>query len=80
LESPPPAEPAFGGEGGETFPNTSPGYDTSHDDFNTWMSEEWSRVLGGNPPEPSYQDESGNLYWEGPSGLLHEWSPDYPDW
>jgi len=80
LESPPPVEPAFGGEGGEAFPNTSPGYDTSHDDFNTWMSEEWSRVLGGNPPEPSYQDESGNLYWEGPSGLLHEWSPDYPDW
>jgi hypothetical protein len=43
------------------------------------MSEEWSRVLGGNPPEPSYRDESGKLYWEGPSGLLHEWSPDYPD-
>jgi hypothetical protein len=62
------------------FPNTSPGYyDPSHNDFNTWMSEEWSRVLGGNPPEPSYRDESGNLYWEGPSGLLHEWSPDYPD-
>ncbi len=63
------------------LPNTSPGYyDPSHNDFNTWMSEEWSRVLGGNPPEPSYQDESGNLYWEGPSGLLHEWSPDYPNW
>ncbi len=63
------------------FPNTSPGYyDPSHNDFNTWMSEEWSRVLGGNPPEPSYRDESGNLYWEGPSGLLHEWSPDYPNW
>ena len=63
------------------FPNTSPGYyNPSHNDFNTWMSEEWSRVLGGNPPEPSYQDESGNLYWEGPSGLLHEWSPDYPNW
>ncbi|WP_114311762.1 hypothetical protein [Thermus caldifontis] len=44
-----------------------------HRDFNTWMAEEWSQMLSGETPEPTYQDEAGNLYWEGPSGLLHEW-------
>lgn len=43
------------------------------EDFNTWMAEEWSQLLSGETPEPTYQDEAGNLYWEGPSGLLHEW-------
>lgn len=44
-----------------------------HRDFNTWMAEEWSQLLSGETPEPTHQDEEGNLYWEGPSGLLHEW-------
>ncbi|WP_243030929.1 hypothetical protein [Thermus altitudinis] len=44
-----------------------------HRDFNTWMAEEWSQMLSGETPEPTHQDEAGNLYWEGPSGLLHEW-------
>ncbi|MDM7325025.1 MAG: hypothetical protein P3W93_008655 [Thermus sp.] len=44
-----------------------------HREFNTWMAEEWSQLLSGETPEPTYQDEAGNLYWEGPSGLLHEW-------
>lgn len=44
-----------------------------HRDFNTWMAEEWSQLLSGETPEPTYQDEAGKLYWEGPSGLLHEW-------
>lgn len=43
------------------------------ENFNTWMAEEWSQLLSGETPEPTYQDEAGNLYWEGPSGLLHEW-------
>ncbi len=65
-------------EGGWSLPDTSAGYDTSHDDFNSWSAEEWSRLLGDNPPEPTHQDDAGNLYWEGPSGILHDWSPDYP--
>lgn len=52
-------------------------YDSDHDAFNTWMAEEWSQMLSGENPEPSWQDEAGNLYWEGPSGTLHEWSADY---
>jgi len=67
------------GRGGSwSLPDTSAGYDTSHDDFNSWSAEEWSRALGDNPPEPTHQDDAGNLYWEGPSGILHDWSPDYP--
>ncbi len=51
------------------------------DALTTWMNEEWAQVLSGTPPEPSWVDEAGNLYWEGSSGMLHEWSPDYPsDW
>jgi len=52
-------------------------YDSDHDAFNTWMAEEWSQMLSGENPEPTWQDEAGNLYWEGPSGTLHEWSADY---
>lgn len=49
--------------------------------FRTWMNEEWAQVLSGEPPEPTWMDEAGNLYWEGSSGMLHEWSADYPsDW
>jgi hypothetical protein len=86
-----PQGPSFSSEGGWSFPHgdswqggswslpdTSAGYDTSHDDFNSWSAEEWSRALGDNPPEPTHQDDAGNLYWEGPSGILHDWSPDYP--
>jgi len=43
------------------------------ENFNTWMAEEWSQLLSGETPEPTHQDEAGNLYWEGPSGILHEW-------
>ncbi|GLV49232.1 hypothetical protein TJA_23340 [Thermus sp. LT1-2-5] len=43
------------------------------ENFNTWMAEEWSQLLSGETPEPTHQDDAGNLYWEGPSGLLHEW-------
>ncbi|WP_164835591.1 hypothetical protein [Thermus tenuipuniceus] len=69
--------------GGESPPDlsgggwgASGGFDESlqeHRDFNTWMAEEWSQLLSGETPEPTHQDEAGNLYWEGPSGLLHEW-------
>ncbi|MCS7051073.1 MAG: hypothetical protein NZL87_05620 [Thermomicrobium sp.] len=52
-------------------------YDSDHDAFNTWMAEEWSQMLSGENPEPTWQDEAGNWYWEGPSGTLHEWSADY---
>lgn len=52
-------------------------YDPSHDQFNTWMAEEWSQMLSGENPEPTWQDDAGNLYWEGPSGTLHDWSADY---
>ncbi|MCS7256327.1 MAG: hypothetical protein RMJ05_04515 [Thermomicrobium sp.] len=52
-------------------------YDPSHDAFNTWMAEEWSQALSGENPEPTWQDDAGNLYWEGPSGTLHDWSADY---
>ncbi|MCX2728450.1 hypothetical protein OO015_13230 [Thermomicrobium sp. 4228-Ro] len=52
-------------------------YDPSHDAFNTWMAEEWSQMLSGENPEPTWQDDAGNLYWEGPSGTLHDWSADY---
>jgi hypothetical protein len=52
-------------------------YDPEHDAFNTWMAEEWSQALSGENPDPTWQDDAGNLYWEGPSGTLHEWSADY---
>lgn len=52
-------------------------YDSDHDAFNTWMAEEWSQMLSGENPEPTWQNEAGNLYWAGPSGTLHEWSADY---
>ncbi len=60
--------------------STSGLYDPEHDAFNTWMAEEWSQALSGEIPDPTWQDEAGNLYWEGPPGTLHDWSADYsPD-
>jgi hypothetical protein len=53
------------------------GYDPEHDAFNTWMAEEWTQALKGENPDPTWMDDAGNLYWEGPSGTLHDWSPDY---
>jgi hypothetical protein len=52
-------------------------YDPEHDAFNTWMAEEWSQALSGENPDPTWMDDAGNLYWEGPSGTLHDWSADY---
>ncbi len=48
------------------------------EEFNTWMSEEWSQALSGETPDITHFDEQGNPYWEGPSGTLHEW--DWGGW
>lgn len=74
------AEGGYSWESPWSLPGESGGFSSGldeslqeHRDFNTWMAEEWSQLLSGETPEPTHQDEAGNLYWEGPSGLLHEW-------
>ncbi len=79
-------EDPFAGATGDPFAGTDEFRDVFWDvyrehDQSTWANEEWAQVLGRVPPEPTWMDEAGSLYWEGSSGTLHEWSTDYPsDW
>lgn len=40
----------------------------------SWWSEEWSRALGENYPEPTHVDPDGNPGWIDHSGAFHDYS------
>jgi hypothetical protein len=68
------------GSDSSAFPN----YDTGSSDFldslrqsdaeRSWWSEEWSRALGDNYPEPTHVDPDGNPGWVDSSGAFHDYN------
>jgi hypothetical protein len=66
-----------------------PNYDTGSSDFldslrqsdaeRSWWSEEWSRALGDNYPEPTHVDPDGNPGWVDSSGAFHDYNSGMSD-
>jgi hypothetical protein len=73
------------GSDSSAFPN----YDTGGSDFldslrqsdaeRSWWSEEWSRALGDNYPEPTHVDPDGNPGWVDSSGAFHDYNSGMSD-
>ena len=67
-----------------------PNYDTGGSDFldslrqsdaeRSWWSEEWSRALGDNYPEPTHVDPDGNPGWVDSSGAFHDYNSGMSDY
>jgi hypothetical protein len=67
-----------------------PNYDTGSSDFldslrqsdaeRSWWSEEWSRALGDNYPEPTHVDPDGNPGWVDSSGAFHDYNSGMSDY
>jgi hypothetical protein len=67
-----------------------PNYDTGSSDFmdslrqsdaeRSWWSEEWSRALGDNYPDPTHVDPDGNLGWIDHSGAFHDYNSGMSDY
>jgi hypothetical protein len=74
------------GSDSSAFPN----YDTGGSDFldslrqsdaeRSWWSEEWSRALGDNYPEPTHVDPDGNPGWVDSSGAFHDYNSGMSDY
>jgi len=74
------------GSDSSAFPN----YDTGGSDFldslrqsdaeRSWWSEEWSRALGNNYPEPTHVDPDGNPGWVDSSGAFHDYNSGMSDY
>ena len=46
----------------------------------SWWSEEWSRALGDNYPEPTHVDPDGNPGWVDSSGAFHDYNSGMSDY
>lgn len=46
----------------------------------SWWSEEWSRALGDNYPEPTHVDPDGNPGWIDHSGAFHDYNSGMSDY
>lgn len=67
-----------------------PNYDTGSSDFldslrqsdaeRSWWSEEWSRALGDNYPDPTHVDPDGNPGWIDHSGAFHDYNSGMSDY
>jgi hypothetical protein len=76
----------YSGSDFSAFPN----YDTGGSDFldslrqsdaeRSWWSEEWSRALGDNYPEPTHVDPDGNPGWIDHSGAFHDYNSGMSDY
>jgi hypothetical protein len=79
---------------GSDYPNVSvdsyPSLSDSGDSFSdslresdaerSWWSEEWSRALGDNYPEPTHVDPDGNPGWVDHSGAFHDYNSGMSDY
>ena len=76
----------YSGSDFSTFPHA----DTGGSDFldslrqsdaeRSWWSEEWSRALGDNYPEPTHVDPDGNPGWVDSSGAFHDYNSGMSDY
>jgi hypothetical protein len=76
----------YSGSDFSTFPHA----DTGGSDFldslrqsdaeRSWWSEEWSRALGDNYPEPTHVDPDGNPGWIDHSGAFHDYNSGMSDY
>lgn len=46
----------------------------------SWWSEEWSRALGDNYPEPTHTDPDGNPGWIDHNGAFHDYNSGMSDY
>lgn len=76
----------YGGADLGTAPNLSDS-DSSFSDYlresdaeRSWWSEEWSRALGDNYPEPTHTDPDGNPGWVDHSGAFHDYNSGMSDY
>lgn len=76
----------YGGADLGAAPNLSDS-DSSFSDYlresdaeRSWWSEEWSRALGDNYPEPTHVDPDGNSGWIDHSGAFHDYNSGMSDY
>ncbi|CUU38339.1 hypothetical protein GXSOP10_1381 [Armatimonadetes bacterium GXS] len=86
------SSPGFGADfmpdsgGSSSLPDLSTGSDDFMDSLRqsdaerSWWSEEWSRALGDNYPEPTHVDPEGNPGWVDSSGAFHDYNSGMSDY
>lgn len=80
------SDPMFDSGGSSSMPDLSTGDSDFLDSLRqsdaerSWWSEEWSRALGDNYPEPTHVDPEGNPGWTDSSGAFHDYNSGMSDY